>query len=89
MVVSSRGQALLLTEIIVEKKGCLRSLFLSLVQWNKVPLWRAGVELAWTANSIGAADHLMPMSNPANRSCQGKDYGEHAGGNADGFQDNP
>lgn len=60
---------------------------LALVDFDVVALCLAGVQLARAANLVRAGEHFFPVRDPADGTCQGKDHGEHAGRNADRFQD--
>jgi len=45
------------------------------------------IKLAWAPDSIGLAEHFIPLGNPANSATGGENNREHFAGNADRFHD--
>src|SRR5690606_6043106 len=52
-----------------------------------IALGVTGVQLAWPADLVRLADHLVPVCEPARRAAGGEDHGEHLGGNTDRLED--
>ena len=68
---------------------CYCRVVLALVHGDDVTLGRADVDLAWTADTaLFHILHLVPVRDPADRTRQGEDNGEHRDRDTDCLQDN-
>ena len=61
---------------------------LPLIHRDEIPLRLTRIELTRPADAISAADHFVPVRDPANGAANGKITVNIEVGNAEGFQNN-